>query len=214
MTTPLKIQTNHIATIILLTLTLLLLFLYTPLTTTKFPFQTTKTSPPPSNPNPNSLQTALSTTSTPNKTLIIAVVNKAYVESTTDDQRPLLDLFIESFWVGDNTRELINHLLLVTVDQTSFERCKFLRLHCYKLETDGVGFDGEQVYMSKEFILMMWRRTLFLLDVLKRGYSFVFTVRNVAFLVFVFWLVCYTFLFYLFFNLMRKLIMRFRLFSI
>lgn len=122
----------------------------------------------------DALEAALAATSTANKTLIIAMVNKAYVEG----DKPMLDMFLDSFWLGEDTRDLVNHLLLVTVDQTSFERCNFLRLHCYKLETDGVAFDGEEVYMSDDFIKMMWRRTLFLSDVLKRGYNFIFTVPN------------------------------------
>lgn len=88
----------------------------------------------------------------------------------------MLDLFLESFWLGDGTRELLDHLVLVAVDQTAYDRCRFLRLNCYRLETDGVDFGGEKLYMSPEFIKMMWRRTWFLLEVLKRGYSFVFTV--------------------------------------
>lgn len=88
----------------------------------------------------------------------------------------MLDLFLDGFWLGEDTRHLINHLLLVAADQTSFERCKFLRLHCYKLETAGVDFDAEEVYMSQDFIKMMWRRTLFLGETLKKGYSFIFTV--------------------------------------
>ena len=36
---------------------------------------------------------------------------------------------------------------------------------------------SEKIYMSQDFIKMMWRRTRFLLDVLRRGYNFVFTVR-------------------------------------
>ncbi|GMN41091.1 hypothetical protein TIFTF001_010319 [Ficus carica] len=126
------------------------------------------------------LETALSKAATDNKTLIIAVVNKAYVEG--DNQKQMLDLFLEGFWVGEGTRGLINHLLLVAVDQESFERCKFLRLQCFKLETDGVDFVGEKVYMSEDFINMMWRRTLFLGEVLKRGYSFIFTDTDVLWL--------------------------------
>ncbi|XP_021634184.1 uncharacterized protein At1g28695 [Manihot esculenta] len=126
----------------------------------------------------DALEAALAATSTANKTLIIAMVNKAYVEG----DKPMLDMFLDSFWLGEDTRDLVNHLLLVTVDQTSFERCNFLRLHCYKLETDGVAFDGEEVYMSDDFIKMMWRRTLFLSDVLKRGYNFIFTDTDVLWL--------------------------------
>lgn len=120
------------------------------------------------------LEEALAGAATENKTVIIAVVNKAYVEG----DKPMLDVFLDGFWIGDGTRHLINHLLLVAVDHISFERCKFLRLHCYRLETDGVDFAGEKLYMSDDFIRMMWRRTQFLGDVLKRGYHFIFTVRS------------------------------------
>ncbi|XP_058207477.1 uncharacterized protein At1g28695-like [Rhododendron vialii] len=121
------------------------------------------------------LDMVLAETSTENKTVIITMVNKAYVEG----DKSMLDLFMESFWLGDGTWGLIDHLLIVAADQVSYERCKFLRLHCYKLETDGEDFAGEKVYMSKDFIKMMWRRTLFLGDVLKRGYNFIFTDTDV-----------------------------------
>ncbi|KAJ4846443.1 hypothetical protein Tsubulata_036219 [Turnera subulata] len=126
----------------------------------------------------DALEEALAEASMANKTLIIAIVNKAYVEG----DKSMLDMFLDSFWVGEDTRDLVNHLLLVTVDQTSFDRCKFLRLHCYKLETDGVEFDGEKLYMSDDFIKMMWRRTLFLGEILKRGYNFIFTDTDVMWL--------------------------------
>lgn len=48
--------------------------------------------------------------------LIIAIVNKAYVEG----DKPMLDLFLDGFWHGEDTRGLISQLLLVAVDQTSF----------------------------------------------------------------------------------------------
>ncbi|KAI3458390.1 hypothetical protein Pfo_015053, partial [Paulownia fortunei] len=124
------------------------------------------------------LEEALAAASTMNKTVIIAIVNKAYVEG----DKPMLDLFLDGFWLGEGTRDLTNHLLIVAMDQTSYEKCKFLRLHCYKLETEGVDFVGEKLYMSEDFIKMMWRRTLFLGDVLKRGYSFIFTDTDVLWL--------------------------------
>ncbi|KAM7499484.1 hypothetical protein LguiA_023898 [Lonicera macranthoides] len=124
------------------------------------------------------LDEVLAKASTENKTVIIAVVNKAYVEG----DKSMLDLFLDGFWVGDDTRELKDHLLIVAVDQTSFERCKFLHLHCYKIQTEGVDFVGEKVYMSEDFIKMMWSRTLFLGDVLKRGYNFIFTDTDVIWL--------------------------------
>ncbi|KAL6977592.1 hypothetical protein U1Q18_026384 [Sarracenia purpurea var. burkii] len=124
------------------------------------------------------LDEVLAAAATENMTVIIAVVNTAYVEGN----KSMLDLFLDGFWVGDGTRGLTDHLLIVAVDQVSHERCKFLRLHCYKLETDGVDFAGEKLYMSNDFIKLMWRRTQFLGDVLKRGYNFIFTDTDVMWL--------------------------------
>ncbi|KAI8007096.1 Uncharacterized protein LOK49_LG07G00680 [Camellia lanceoleosa] len=120
------------------------------------------------------LDQVLAETSTKNKTVIIAIINKAYVEG----DKSMFNLFLDCFWLGDDSRALRDHLLIVAVDQTSHERCKFLQLHCYKFETDGADFEGEKLYMSVEFIKMMWRRTLLLGDVLKRGYNFIFTHSN------------------------------------
>ncbi|CAK9133480.1 unnamed protein product [Ilex paraguariensis] len=122
------------------------------------------------------LEEALSKASMADRTVIIAVVNKAYVEPHDNKSPAMFDIFLESFWLGEDTRPLLDHLLLVAVDQTSYERCKFRRLNCYKLETAGVDFTGEKLYMSEDFINMMWRRTRFLLDVLNRGYNFIFTL--------------------------------------
>ncbi|KAJ8900359.1 hypothetical protein K2173_024999 [Erythroxylum novogranatense] len=128
------------------------------------------------------LQSALEKAAMPNKTVIIAVVNRAYVEQTVESEITMLDLFLESFWLGENTRQLLDHLLVVAVDQTAYERCMFNRLHCYKLETDGVDFAGEKIYMSGDFLKMMWRRTLFVTEVLKQGYNFIFTDIDVLWL--------------------------------
>ncbi|GAB4844265.1 hypothetical protein Ancab_037629 [Ancistrocladus abbreviatus] len=128
------------------------------------------------------LEEALGRSSMANRTVIIAVVDRAYAEEEIPN---MLDLFLESFWVGEGTRELVDHLLIVAVDQTAYDRCLYRGLHCYRLETEGVDFTGggrEKVFMSEDFIKMMWRRTLFLLDVLKRGYSFIFTDTDVMWL--------------------------------
>ncbi|KAF5744258.1 hypothetical protein HS088_TW08G00858 [Tripterygium wilfordii] len=128
------------------------------------------------------LEMVLEKAATPNKTVVIAVVNKAYVEQGINSETTMFDLFIESFWVGEETRPLIKHLLVVAADQTAYERCMFKRLNCYKLTTDGVDFGREALYMSPAFIKMMWRRTLLLLDVLKHGYNFIFTDTDVMWL--------------------------------
>lgn len=137
--------------------------------------------PPPQSPSSSSskddeksygalLEEALAKVSNENKTLIIAFVNKAYMEG----DKPMLDIFLDGFWVGEDTYKLTKHLLVVAVDQPAYDRCTFLQLHCYKLKTEGV----ETLFMADDLLQMMWRRTLFLGHVLKRGYNFIFTVRK------------------------------------
>ncbi|URE02470.1 hypothetical protein MUK42_03014 [Musa troglodytarum] len=123
------------------------------------------------------LEAALEGVSMENRTLVIAILNKAYVE-----QNAMLDLFLHSLGEGEDTEFLIDHVLFVAVDQRAFNRCRTLELHCYKLVTDGVDFSKEVFYMSDAFNNMMWRRTLFLGDVLRRGYSFIFTDMDVTWL--------------------------------
>ncbi|KAI3808937.1 hypothetical protein L1987_24900 [Smallanthus sonchifolius] len=124
------------------------------------------------------LEAALEGASMANKTVIITIVNRAY----TEGDKPMLDIFLDGFWLGEDTRQLTNHLLIVAVDKTAYERCKFLRLHCYKLKTDGEDFVDEKTFMSEDFIKMMWLRTRFLGDVLRRGYNIVFTDTDVLWL--------------------------------
>ncbi|KAF5805610.1 putative nucleotide-diphospho-sugar transferase [Helianthus annuus] len=124
------------------------------------------------------LEEALAGAATRYKTVILTMVNKAYVEG----EKAMLDIFLDGFWMGEGTRPLVNHLLIIAVDQTAYERCMFLRLHCYKMKTDGVDFVGEKMYMSEDFIKMMWQRTRILGDVLRRGYNFIFTDTDVLWL--------------------------------
>ncbi|XP_072987328.1 uncharacterized protein At1g28695-like [Typha latifolia] len=123
------------------------------------------------------LETVLQSASMGNKTMIISVLNKAYAE-----ENGLLDLFLQSLREGENTEFLIKRLLLVAADQVAFNHCKLLTLHCYQLNMTGANFTKEQLYMSEGFIEMMWQKTRFLGDVLKRGYSFIFTDMDILWL--------------------------------
>ena len=113
-----------------------------------------------------------------NRTLILTMLNKAYAE-----EGGLLDLFLESLREGDGTEQLIDHVLFVAMDQQAFRRCRSLGggVKCYLLrpvDSQQGDLSSEQLYMSDGFIRMMWRRIRFLGDVLKHGYSFIFTVRT------------------------------------
>ncbi|PUZ37184.1 hypothetical protein GQ55_9G098300 [Panicum hallii var. hallii] len=125
------------------------------------------------------LEVALRGAAYANRTLILTVLNEAYAE-----EDGLLDLFLRSMREGDGTAQLIDHVLFVAMDQQAFRRCRSLAgLRCYLLrQRDGDDLSSEQLYMSDGFIRMMWRRIRFLGDVLKHGYSFIFTDMDVMWL--------------------------------
>eukprot|EP00253_Pinus_taeda_P005728 PITA_05728 len=92
----------------------------------------------------------------------------------------MIDLFLESFHVGEGTQELLNNLLIVALDAKAYNRCLQIHSLCYSLKTGGVDFSAEKVYMSDDYLKMMWRRLGFLAEILKRGYSMVFSAGEDA----------------------------------
>uniref|UniRef100_A0A803PH74 Uncharacterized protein n=1 Tax=Cannabis sativa TaxID=3483 RepID=A0A803PH74_CANSA len=53
-----------------------------------------------------------------NKTVIISMMNRAYAEQDLKGDTTMLDIFLDSFWLGDEEiRKLRDHLLIVAVDQ-------------------------------------------------------------------------------------------------
>ncbi|CAN1159287.1 Uncharacterized protein At4g15970 [Linum perenne] len=106
----------------------------------------------------------------PANTLILTTLNSAWAEPGS-----VLDLFFESFRSGNGTRDLLNHLVIVSLDQKAHRRCTAVHKHCYALTTPAVNFTAEATYMTDEYLVMMWRRIDFLASVLFLGYDIVFT---------------------------------------
>ncbi|XP_031503138.1 uncharacterized protein LOC116266169 isoform X3 [Nymphaea colorata] len=117
------------------------------------------------------LDKVLASTADENKTVIIISLNSAWSGNGS-----MIDLFLESFHIGEGTKELLRHLLIVSVDAKAYDHCIKIHPHCYILRTQGVDFSAEKKYMTQDYLRMMWRRLGFLGDILKRGYSFVFTI--------------------------------------
>ncbi|KAJ4950102.1 hypothetical protein NE237_026934 [Protea cynaroides] len=98
-------------------------------------------------------------------------------------------LCISSFSVSTNKRIMIvpkDELDIYTIEQSfngeqDCDNCYTKQSLCgwrKILETEGVNFGGEKLYMSQDFINMMWKRTQFVGEVLKRGYNFIFTMKK------------------------------------
>ncbi|KAJ4961653.1 hypothetical protein NE237_021563 [Protea cynaroides] len=109
------------------------------------------------------------------KSVIITTLNEAWATPGS-----VFDLFLESFRIGNQTHGLVDHLVVVALDQKAYNRCLELHPHCFLLTTGDVDFSGgEKYFMSPDYLKMMWRRILFLRSVLQLGYNFVFTDADI-----------------------------------
>nr|XP_029117843.1 uncharacterized protein At4g15970 [Elaeis guineensis] len=108
------------------------------------------------------------------KTVILTTLNAAWASSGS-----IIDLFIESFRLGDGTRKLLNHLVIIALDRMAYMRCMFIHFHCFALITDGVDFSAEKRFMTAGYLNMMWRRIEFLGVVLEKGYNFIFSDADI-----------------------------------
>ncbi|TVU01559.1 hypothetical protein EJB05_52979, partial [Eragrostis curvula] len=112
------------------------------------------------------------------KTVIVTSINQAYAAPGS-----LLDLFLESFRLGEGTAPLLNHVLIVAVDPGALATCRSVHRHCYLLPSDGaVDYSAEKFYMSKEYLEMMWARNRFQQTILELGFNFLFTDIDIMWL--------------------------------
>lgn len=120
------------------------------------------------------LEKILRQTAMPNATVIITTLNEAWAAPNS-----MIDLFLQ----GLNTTRLLKHLLIVTLDDMSYERCLNIHSHCFQLKTEGSDFSSsEKLYMTPDFLTMMWTRIDFLRQVLEKGFSFIFSDADVLWL--------------------------------
>ncbi|KAF5945664.1 hypothetical protein HYC85_015892 [Camellia sinensis] len=107
-------------------------------------------------------------------TVILTTLNEAWAAPNS-----IIDLFLESFRIGYGTRKLLNHLVIIALDEKAFSRCLVVHNHCFSLFTEGVNFSQEAYFMTPDYLKMMWRRIDFLRSVLEMGYNFVFTDADI-----------------------------------
>lgn len=121
------------------------------------------------------LRKVLESAATKEKIVILTSLNEAWAAPNS-----IFDLFLESFKVGNETAKLVDHLVVVAVDDDAYARCKATVPHCYLLKTkQSPQMAHEAVFMTPIYMDMMWERLAFLRDVLTLGYNFVFTDTDV-----------------------------------
>ncbi|KAG6437083.1 hypothetical protein SASPL_101992 [Salvia splendens] len=163
-----------VSTLLLLLVAVVLLSCFLLHTAVQFGITTNNGSPLYSDSKENSLERVLKVASMPDNTVILTTLNEAWAAPDS-----VIDLFLESFRMGDQTRWLLNHLLIVSLDQKAFSRCMAVHSHCFSLVTEGVDFSHEAYFMTPDYLKMMWRRIDFLRSVLEMGYNFVFTDADI-----------------------------------
>ncbi|KAM2658317.1 hypothetical protein EV2_021037 [Malus domestica] len=107
-------------------------------------------------------------------TVILTTLNEAWAAPGS-----ILDLFLESFRIGVGTHRLLNHLVIIALDQRAFERCLEVHNHCFALVIQDFDFRQEAYFMTPHYLKMMWARIDFLRSVLEMGYNFVFTDADI-----------------------------------
>lgn len=83
--------------------------------------------------------------SMPNKTVILTTINEAWAVPGS-----VMVLFLESFRIGENTCGLLNHLVIIFVDERAYNRCKSIHPHCFSLITHGINFMSEKRFMTPD----------------------------------------------------------------
>ncbi|KAJ3695121.1 hypothetical protein LUZ60_000498 [Juncus effusus] len=109
------------------------------------------------------------------KTVILTEVSEAWAQPGS-----LLDLFIESFHVGDRIEHLLNHTVMMAVDQKAFERCQFLHPHCFRLIVQNItDYSSEKLFMTGDYLKLVWAKVEFNKQVLELGYNIIYTDMDI-----------------------------------
>nr|CAB3475260.1 unnamed protein product [Digitaria exilis] len=90
---------------------------------------------------------------TEDRTVIITSVNEAFARPNS-----LLDLFRESFRAGDGIEHLLDHVLVVAVDDMAFAHCKAVHPHCYLLEFKSMNLSSDNKFMSEAYVELVWTK--------------------------------------------------------
>ncbi|KQK12126.1 uncharacterized protein At4g15970 [Brachypodium distachyon] len=116
------------------------------------------------------LAAAVRGAATDDKTVIITCVNHAFAKPNS-----LLSLFLESFRIGDGTPQLLPHLLIVAMDPAALALCSAVHEHCYLYTMPNLNFTSEKLFLSKDYLELVWSKLKLQRKILELGYSFLFT---------------------------------------
>ncbi|XP_024535219.1 uncharacterized protein At4g15970-like [Selaginella moellendorffii] len=118
----------------------------------------------------------LKAASLPNeKRIILTTLNQAWASSGS-----MLDHFLESFRDGNRISWLLQHVVIIAMDEPSHKRCLAIHGHCFQMTSKGVDFSAqEKQFMSKDYLKMTREKIMLMGIVLRMGFSFIFTDGDV-----------------------------------
>lgn len=125
------------------------------------------------------LAAAVARAATDDRTVIITCVNQAWAAPGS-----LLDLFLESFRIGDGTARLLPHVLVVAMDAGAHARCLAVHRHCYHYTIPGLNIDfaAHKYFLSKDYLELVWSKLKLQRRILELGYGFLFTDVDIVWL--------------------------------
>ncbi|XP_037444509.1 uncharacterized protein At4g15970-like [Triticum dicoccoides] len=125
------------------------------------------------------LAEAVARAATDDRTVIITCVNQAWAAPGS-----LLDLFLESFRIGDGTARLLPHVLVVAMDPGAHARCLAVHQHCYHYTIPGLNIDfaALKYFLSKDYLELVWSKLKLQRRILELGYGFLFTDVDIVWL--------------------------------
>ncbi|GMJ04343.1 hypothetical protein like AT4G19975 [Hibiscus trionum] len=110
------------------------------------------------------------------RTVILTVVNETWAKPES-----VLDLFLESFRIGEGTERLLNHVLIIAEDSRAFRYCNSKHPHCFELGNLRKKLTKTPPGTQGNFLFSPIRLTL-LTQVIELGYNVVFTNADVMWL--------------------------------
>lgn len=84
----------------------------------------------------------------------------------------LLDLFLESFRTGERTKHLLNHLIVVALDNQALRYCRRAHPRCYLHTSSGKKIGS----VNPDGLVAGWNKKSLVKEILELGYNMIFTV--------------------------------------
>lgn len=107
------------------------------------------------------------------RTVIVTIVDEKWASPGS-----VLDIFLESLKIGQGTKALLDHLVVVTVSSQAFQLCKSKHPHCFQLTTFVPNLAANMQLGVPDYHMLIRKRNNLLLEIIQLGYNFVFTVSS------------------------------------